>query len=121
MGKRLNDVTSTPTHPAKATGCKKTSWPAGTRGKRKNMMIFRSRGSPKTIDSSRGREGRTLDRARPAINAGRARMNPVKGPATPISKSSFLRVMGDLIRIKAPRVPMRVGAGMKYGSVALIP
>src|SRR5690606_16095789 len=46
---------------------------------------------------------------------------PAIGPATPISKTALLDGIGDVIFMKAPKVPagpMRGGVGIKYGSVA---
>jgi len=48
-----------------------------------------------------------------AIKAGMARTKPASGPEIPTSKSSRRLAMGDLMRIKAPSVPISVGAGMK--------
>ena len=44
----------------------------------------------------------------------------VSGPAMPISNSCCFFVIGDRILMKAPIVPINVGAGIKYGSVASI-
>jgi hypothetical protein len=47
------------------------------------------------------------------IRAGMATINPASGPEIPISKSARRVVMGVLIRMKAPMVPIKVGAGIK--------
>ncbi len=48
-------------------------------------------------------------------------MKPQIGPATPMSSRAFLPGMNDCVLISAPSVPIAVGAGMKYGSVARTP
>ena len=48
-------------------------------------------------------------------------MNPAIGPDAPMSIRARLVTIGDFILINAPNVPMIVGAGMKYGSVARTP
>ena len=83
-------------------------------------MNLKSRGSPKTRAPSPWGGGAIFDRDRPTTSAGRARTKLASGPAAPISNSWCLRVMGDLILMNAPRVPIRVGAGTKYGRVASI-
>ena len=45
-------------------------------------------------------------------------MNPAIGPAAPISTSAKRFLIGDRILINAPKVPIKVGAGTKYGKVA---
>jgi len=121
QGKEVKGVTRIPTHPAKATGWSRMSEPGGILLNNRPVIIFKRRGSPKTMDSSLGSAGTTLDRDRPMNRAGRARMKPVSGPAAPMSNSCCFLVMGDLILMNAPNVPIRVGAGMKNGRVASIP
>ena len=62
-----------------------------------------------------------LDSANPQSSTGSATRKPAIGPAMPISNSALRERMGDLMRISAPKVPISVGAGMKYGSVAYTP
>jgi len=54
------------------------------------------------------------DNFRPIITAGRAKKRPARGPAAPISKSARRLGIGDLILMKAPKVPIRgLGIGRK--------
>ena len=59
--------------------------------------------------------------SRPISMAGTAKINPAIGPAMPISKSAERDGIYERMRMKAPSVPMRVGAGIKNGSVAETP
>ena len=54
---------------------------------------------------------------------GRQTTNPSSGPAMPMSKSARRSGNGLRIRMNAPSVPtrLRMGAGMKNGTVALTP
>ena len=65
--------------------------------------------------------GSTDDRRIPMINTGPATTIPASGPLKPRSKRAFLVGIGDFTFITAPNVPMRVGAGTKYGNVASTP
>ena len=59
-----------------------------------------------------------LESASPQNSTGIATRNPAIGPAMPMSNSACRERIGDLMRMTAPNVPISVGAGMKYGSVA---
>src|SRR3990167_386504 len=63
----------------------------------------------------------TSESFNPIIITGIAIIKPARGPAIPISSRTFLLGRGDLILINAPKVPKKVGAGIKYGSVAFTP
>jgi hypothetical protein len=47
-----------------------------------------------------------------------ATTNPAIGPAIPMSNKALRDRMGDRMRMTAPIVPIKVGIGMKNGSVA---
>ena len=68
---------------------------------------------PKIILESRGTDGTAFESESPMTRRGTDKKKLVRGPATPISKSCFLRVIRDFILINAPKVPMRFGKGMK--------
>ena len=55
----------------------------------------------------------TRERAMPRAMTGRAARKPASGPASPTSKRDFFEENGERILMKAPKVPIRVGAGMK--------
>ena len=59
----------------------------------------------------------------PKYKNGSKNTNPAIGPARPTSKRARLFGNGDLILMKAPKVPVitPTGAGIKKASVALIP
>jgi hypothetical protein len=59
--------------------------------------------------------GPIFERASPKMRAGTARRKPVRGPLAPISNSWRLKRIGDLIRMKAPKVPRNGGPGRKNG------
>jgi len=66
----------------------------------------------------------TSESFNPIIITGIAIIKPARGPAIPISSRTFLSGKGDLILMKAPKVPNMLrggGAGIKYGSVAFTP
>ena len=62
--------------------------------------------------------GTTFDSATPAISGDTSATKPASGPAMPISNNTRLDKIAERIRINAPRVPIKVGAGRKYGSEA---
>jgi len=76
-------------------------------------MALSSQGSPNSIVPSETVIGANFDQVRPKYRAGTDKMKPVSGPLAPISNNSSRLVSGDLMRIKAPKVPIKVGAGMK--------
>ena len=49
----------------------------------------------------------------PRAMTGRAARKPASGPASPTSKRDLLEENGERILMKAPNVPIKVGAGMK--------
>ena len=60
------------------------------------------------------------DRLRPAAITGIETTKLAAGPAKAISNSTFRLGTGSFNLMNAPKVPISVGAGMKWGSVALI-
>ena len=63
--------------------------------------------------------GAILERYIPIMRTGIVTIIPAIGPLYPRSKREFLLGIGDLTLITAPNVPINVGAGTKYGKVAL--
>src|SRR5215472_15522722 len=59
-----------------------------------------------------------LHKSKEKKSTGMATTNPAMGPAMPISNRSRRLRMGERMRMNAPRVPIKVGAGMKNGQVA---
>ncbi len=57
----------------------------------------------------------------PIISTGIVTIIPAIGPLTPRSKRAFLSGIADFTLMTAPKVPIKVGAGIKYGSVAFTP
>ena len=65
--------------------------------------------------------GTRSEKITPMRVIGIASTTPASGPAAPISNKALrLGINGDM-RIKAPIVPNKNGAGMKYGSEAGTP
>jgi hypothetical protein len=62
--------------------------------------------------------GTTFDNEIPAAIGHTSSANPASGPAMPISNRIRFEKIADRMRMKAPSVPMSVGAGRKNGSVA---
>ena len=54
-----------------------------------------------------------VDKFRPIKIIGIATRKPAKGPLYPKSNNAFRLGIGDLTFIKAPKVPIIVGAGIK--------
>ena len=52
------------------------------------------------------------------MSTANATTNPAMGPAIPISNSAVRERILERITITAPMVPIRVGMGIKNGSVA---
>ncbi len=70
-----------------------------------------SSGSPSSAPLNTGGSGATFDIASPTSSAGIATRNPANGPATPMSNSAGFVVIGCLMRMNAPAVPVS-GNGM---------
>jgi hypothetical protein len=49
------------------------------------------------------------------MRAGTAKTKPTKGPEAPTSNRARVVRMGERMRMKAPKVPMSEGKGMKNG------
>ena len=118
---RLRAVTKRPIHPANASGWRRISCPSGTAPraifeKRANMIeLPRDMADPISARVSES-TATTSEKSRPRNSTGRAAITPAKGPAAPMSKSSLLERIGDLILMNAPNVPIgdtKGGAGMK--------
>lgn len=110
-GIRFSMVTTIPTQPANATGCICSIYPSGTFGAEKKLIIVNNNGGLKINEPVFN--GATLDRYIPINNTGMVTTMPARGPLAPRSKRAFLVGIGDLTFITAPKVPIRVGAGMK--------
>ena len=54
----------------------------------------------------------------PIASAGSRKTKPASGPATPISNRMRLEKIAERMRMNAPKVPVSVGAGRKYGRLA---
>ena len=100
-GNRLSAVTKSPTQPASATGCTKTSIPDGIGPNMSQVASRISRESPNVIAPPAGILA-TCDQERPSSSAGTATTSPARGPATAMSKSEFRSRAGDRMRITAP-------------------
>ena len=61
--------------------------------------------------------GTIVDRCIPIISTGMATNIPAIGPLNPRLKSALLSGIDDLTLMTAPNVPIKVGAGIKYGRV----
>ena len=88
-GNRLSAVTKRPTQPASATGCTKTSIPAGIGPNTIQVSSRMSSESPKVMAPCSGSTIPTRDHCRPRSRAGIATTSPASGPATAMSKSEF--------------------------------
>ncbi len=62
--------------------------------------------------------GTILDSETPTAIGQINKANPASGPAMPMSNRMRLDKIAERMRMKAPSVPISVGAGMKNGSVA---
>ena len=78
-------------------------------------------GVPKTKSPSNAIPGIIFEYAMPMANAGMTNRKPASGPAIPTSNSCRFVGIADRMRMKAPKVPISVGAGRKYGRLASIP
>ena len=75
----------------------------------------KSRGSPSSRPCQSSGMAITCESRSPNHSTGTATTNPAMGPAMPMSNKQRLESTAERIRMKAPMVPIRVGAGMKYG------
>ena len=128
-GSRLSDVANIPTQAAIAVGCKQHAI------KRQGCRSTHADPSTPANDArtERSTDSQVHNRLAEAGDASastipakpralpRATTNPAIGPAIPISNNAVRERIGERIRMTAPMVPIRVGAGMKNGSVAYTP
>ncbi len=118
IGNKFNAVTNNPIHAANPTGLSMISWLGPRSGYITCVASHMNSESPSCNPASNEDVSTTVDISNPRNRAGIVTMNPAIGPAAPISRSARLLTMGDFILMKAPKVPMNVGAGIKYGKVA---
>ena len=114
-GNKLSIVTTIPTHPAKAMGCKSSIPPGGGFGimfkaSSACSMIIQSRGAPITPAGTCG-EGTVI--VKPTALIMNATINPEIGPSAPISNRASLFGGSDFCIITAPKVPKGGGPGIK--------
>ena len=114
IGNRFSAVASRPNQAAKPIGCRMIAWPSGSAPQINHAAALNSSGSPsmRPPASSSG-IGVTRESTRPPNSAGTATMKPAIGPAAPTSKSIALVGIRWRMRMKAPMVPARNGAGRK--------
>jgi len=77
------------------------------------MKIFISGGLPNTIGALACAPGIIFEEAIAYAMAGTAIRNPTTGPARPTSNNARRVVIGERMRMNAPNVPNKVGAGMQ--------
>src|SRR5208282_2866909 len=122
---RFIAVTSSPIHPAKAVGCRFTLTVSGSTPSTHRATVQKTIELPRSIPPAEVSSGVTCDHSRLIIIAASATTKPAHGPAAPISNIARRLRGSDLIRIKAPKVPIEIGkgrkAGIKYGRLASTP
>jgi len=112
-----------PTHPAMSTGCLTAISKDGSPGRSPASAKWTMRmdqGSPKAIKGGTGLSGRGFESHIPMAMAMREAMYPQIGPKTPTSTKARRLGMRLRMRMIAPAVPLRVGAGRSRGRVVLI-
>src|SRR5439155_207619 len=111
-GRRLIAVTNSPTHPAKASGCRENELGSGKKRERKENRIDGRIASPTAFG---GRTVDAVDNARPANVTGIAIANPTRGPDTPMSRRARRFGIGSRMLMNAPSVPSGGTDGRKNG------
>ncbi len=114
-GNRFRAVSSMPIQAAVASGCSAMAYPSRMGPWTSATAACSRAGWPMARAVSSASSGAGADSATPAHSTGSSAAKPASGPAAAMSKAQ--RRVGGLSRrrMKAPKVPAKVGPGMKSG------